>query len=104
MLVTQDAGWRLSLFSVPDGELLDELGGGELGSGTGASGGPQLSTPFNQSAALPLALAAGGAGGGWRVTLLCTGVRGQLQLWDLSSGALLALTLTLTLTLTCPCP
>ena len=73
----------------------------EQWSGAEANGGPRLSA---QSAALPLALAAGGGhgghgghggdgggdGGGWRGTLLCTGGRGQLQLWDLSSRALLA--------------
>ena len=88
--MTQDAGCKLALFSLPDGVLLDELGGGGLGSGAEAeAGGPQFNTPFNQSAALPLALAAGGADGGGavaRVTLLCTGGRGQLQRWSLSSG------------------
>ena len=79
-----------NLFSLPDGVLLDELGGGGLWSGAEADGGgPQLNTPFNQSAALPLALAAGSADDGGAVaqlTLLCTGDRGQLQLWSLSSG------------------
>ena len=92
--MTQDAGWKLALFSLPDGVLLDELGGGGLGSGAEADGGgPQLNTPFNQSAALPLALAAGSADDGGAVaqlTLLCTGDRGQLQLWSLSSGDRLA--------------
>ena len=92
--MVQDAGWKLALFSLPDGVLLDELGGGGLGSGAEADGGgPQLNTPFNQSAALPLALAAGGADDGGAVaqlTLLCTGGRGQLQLWSLASGERLA--------------
>ena len=92
--MVQDAGWKLALFSLPDGVLLDELGGGGLGSGAEADGGgPQLNTPFNQSAALPLALAAGGADDGGAVaqlTLFCTGGRGQLQLWSLASGDRLA--------------